>query len=174
VGKSIKSVSLHFPLEPLPKDRHRSVAIRSRYGRPMVRNYSTKRNEAFERDLKRLCRFQMSKPLTSPIRVFVVFKLSKPKVGRPGSKMTLPSIPPDLDNLIKALFDGLNKVAWKDDGQVVQIHAQKVYNDEGKSGEIIVVIDPLEDSLSSLSGMEYKPKVSSKWNRRKTDKKKDD
>lgn len=37
---------------------------------------------------------------------------------------------PDIDNLIKGLFDSLNKVAWADDNQVYRItNTQKVYSD---------------------------------------------
>lgn len=37
---------------------------------------------------------------------------------------------PDIDNLIKGLFDSLNKVAWADDNQVFQItNVKKVYSD---------------------------------------------
>jgi len=34
---------------------------------------------------------------------------------------------PDIDNQIKMVMDALNKVAWYDDSQVVDIHAVKVY-----------------------------------------------
>ena len=34
---------------------------------------------------------------------------------------------PDLDKLIRAVLDGLTGVAYEDDGQVVQIEAQKLY-----------------------------------------------
>lgn len=30
---------------------------------------------------------------------------------------------PDIDNLIKAILDGLNKIAWEDDRQVVKVTA---------------------------------------------------
>lgn len=39
---------------------------------------------------------------------------------RPGGK-------PDVDNVIKALFDGLNKVVWRDDSLVVECLAEKWY-----------------------------------------------
>ena len=34
---------------------------------------------------------------------------------------------PDLDNVVKAIKDGANGVAWKDDSQVVDVHASKRY-----------------------------------------------
>jgi Holliday junction resolvase RusA-like endonuclease len=35
---------------------------------------------------------------------------------------------PDIDNLIKGLFDSLNKIAWKDDNLVYEVHSRKVYS----------------------------------------------
>jgi len=36
---------------------------------------------------------------------------------------------PDADNVAKALGDGLNGVAWKDDSQVASMRVLKVYGD---------------------------------------------
>ncbi len=33
----------------------------------------------------------------------------------------------DIDNYIKSILDGLNKVAWEDDRMVCVVHAEKVY-----------------------------------------------
>ncbi len=40
-----------------------------------------------------------------------------------------PSKKPDIDNIVKAIMDGLNGVAYKDDALVVKIMAQKFYGD---------------------------------------------
>ena len=45
---------------------------------------------------------------------------------RPGG-CTRPTGKPDLDNCIKLLMDGLNKLAWLDDAQVVRLTASKRY-----------------------------------------------
>lgn len=36
---------------------------------------------------------------------------------------------PDIDNLCKSILDGLNKVAFKDDSQIVSLVANKYYSD---------------------------------------------
>jgi Holliday junction resolvase RusA-like endonuclease len=40
---------------------------------------------------------------------------------RPGTK-------PDADNVIKAVFDGLNAVLWRDDALVCELHMRKLYS----------------------------------------------
>lgn len=48
---------------------------------------------------------------------------------------------PDLDNLEKAILDGLNKVAFLDDCQVVEMKSQKVFSDVDK---IVITVTELE------------------------------
>lgn len=50
-----------------------------------------------------------------------------------------PTKKPDLDNIVKAVMDGLNGVAYRDDSQVVAIDAQKFY---GREGRVIVTVMP--------------------------------
>jgi Holliday junction resolvase RusA-like endonuclease len=47
----------------------------------------------------------------------------------------LPSKKPDIDNVVKAVLDGLNGVAWKDDKQVTSLMASKVY---GENPQVVV------------------------------------
>lgn len=48
-----------------------------------------------------------------------------------------PTTKPDLDNVIKAVFDGMNGVVWKDDVQVVSATVEKVYSD---SPRVVVTV----------------------------------
>ena len=48
---------------------------------------------------------------------------------------------PDIDNLEKAILDGLNKTAFVDDCQVVEIKSQKVFSDVDK---IVITVTELE------------------------------
>lgn len=41
-----------------------------------------------------------------------------------------PTKKPDIDNICKVVLDALNGIAYRDDTQVVQLHAEKWYNDE--------------------------------------------
>ena len=44
---------------------------------------------------------------------------------------------PDVDNLVKSILDGLNKVAWKDDRQVARIEAERRF-DTLERAEVII------------------------------------
>lgn len=48
---------------------------------------------------------------------------------------------PDIDNLEKAILDGLNKVAFVDDCQVVEMKSKKVFSDVDK---IVITVTELE------------------------------
>lgn len=39
---------------------------------------------------------------------------------------------PDVDNCVKAILDGLNGLAYKDDSQIIEIRARKHYADGGE------------------------------------------
>ena len=42
----------------------------------------------------------------------------------------LPAKKPDIDNIIKIVFDGLNGVCYPDDNQIVSVTARKIYSEE--------------------------------------------
>lgn len=62
-------------------------------------------------------------PVADPIQMTLVFIMPRPKTV----KREFPSVAPDLDKLIRAALDALTGVAYLDDGQVVEIHAHKIY-----------------------------------------------
>nr|WP_318837549.1 RusA family crossover junction endodeoxyribonuclease [Psychrobacillus glaciei] len=39
-----------------------------------------------------------------------------------------PTTKPDVDNYVKGVKDGLNKVLWQDDSQVVNLNVRKFYS----------------------------------------------
>ena len=43
-----------------------------------------------------------------------------------------PTKKPDVDNIVKIILDALNKFAFKDDTQVVELIVEKVYSEESK------------------------------------------
>lgn len=59
-----------------------------------------------------------------PVAIEIEFGLLRPK----SVKRNLPTVPPDLDKLIRAVLDSLTGIAYQDDSQVVRIVATKVYS----------------------------------------------
>lgn len=51
-----------------------------------------------------------------------------------------PTTKPDIDNVEKAVFDGLNGITWKDDVQVVEVSKRKRYS---ASPCVVVSISPV-------------------------------
>lgn len=62
--------------------------------------------------------------ITGPVRVEAVFVFARPA----SVKRRFPSVKPDLDKLVRALFDGVTDAGlWKDDGQAVRLVTEKLY-----------------------------------------------
>tara|TARA_R110002126_G_scaffold9539_7_gene43028 strand:+ start:2447 stop:2938 length:492 start_codon:yes stop_codon:yes gene_type:complete len=65
-----------------------------------------------------------------PVTLEVEFQIKRPK-DMCGTRFSGEKIPhtkkPDADNLLKAVMDALNKVAWNDDSQVICAKSSKFY-----------------------------------------------
>lgn len=66
-----------------------------------------------------------ARPSAQPISMTMVFIFQKPKTVSRSE----PTVPPDLDKLIRAVLDSLTAVAYKDDAQVTEIRAIKIYGE---------------------------------------------
>lgn len=62
------------------------------------------------------------------IRLPVPASWSKRKQNEALDGQLLPTKKPDIDNVEKAIFDGLNGVVWNDDVQVVEVSKRKRYS----------------------------------------------
>lgn len=51
-----------------------------------------------------------------------------------------PAFTGDVDNFVKALFDGFNKVVWRDDQQVIELHARLIRRSEKPRTEVAIYI----------------------------------
>lgn len=77
-------------------------------------------------------------PLEGPLRLEIVFKVLRPR-GHFGSgknasivKASAPAFPtvkPDVTKLVRSTEDAMTGIVWRDDAQVVQQTASKVYSD---------------------------------------------
>jgi Holliday junction resolvase RusA-like endonuclease len=66
-------------------------------------------------------------PLRGPLFFDATFTMRRPQ-RIPADRLGWPSVKPDGDKLLRAVFDGLTDARiWADDGQVVDYAARKVY-----------------------------------------------
>jgi len=70
---------------------------------------------------------------------------SKKKQAAAVAGQVFPTTKPDIDNVEKAIFDGLNGVVWKDDMQVVDVCKRKRY---GLVPGVTIEIEELENQAA--------------------------
>lgn len=97
------------------------------------------------------------KPSALPIRLTVVFGMTRPKSqlrlqgGRYVPKMVYyyarPAVAPDIDKLLRAVSDALTGVGYMDDAQIVEVYASKIYADN----TYIEITDDLSSPQRTLS-----------------------
>ena len=73
--------------------------------------------------------------ITGPIKLFVDVYRATPKKYQTAPKRALiesgelrPTSRPDVDNYVKGVKDGLSKIIWQDDSQVVELTVRKFYS----------------------------------------------
>lgn len=103
-------IDMRLDMAPVSKGRPKATA---RGGR--VRTYTPKRTREYEEEVgSRLKAAHVQYNELDDLGVHVVFHMK----GRKKS---------DVDNLCKALLDGCNGIAWRDDQQVVELSASIIY-----------------------------------------------
>ena len=84
-------------------------------------------------------------PLDGPVEARVVIYRKALATGSKAirearkSGSVRPDTRPDIDNQLKAILDGLNGVAFGDDGQVCRVHLEKRF-DDGKGERVEITI----------------------------------
>ena len=115
-------------ITPVAKARPRVTMIGGR-----ARAYTPKKSADYERHIAREWAHERQ---SGAVRLDIVFGMpipqswSKKQQDAAASGLILPSKKPDIDNLIKAVMDALNGVAYDDDNQVIELSAKKVYAPE--------------------------------------------
>ena len=72
--------------------------------------------------------------IEGPVELQVIFYITKPKTV----KREFPTVPADLDKLIRAIGDALSGRVYKDDSQIISITADKRYGDP--AGAVITIL----------------------------------
>lgn len=121
---------------PVPKGRPR-FARRGKF----VSTYSPKTTVDYESKVSDAAKQAMGsqKPLEGPLLACIYITLPIPasyskkrfNACLSGEERPTKRTHGDIDNLCKAIFDGMNGVVFEDDSQVVSLHATKVYGTVG-------------------------------------------
>ncbi len=112
---------------------------RPRFGRYGA--YTPEKTQEYEEYIKAcwIAKFGCICPSGEPLKVDIVFYMQIPK--RANKKQRTEMIEgrirhmkkPDTDNLIKAVLDALNGIAYKDDSQIYKITAEKKYSENART-----------------------------------------
>lgn len=109
-----------------------------------------KLKEGYRWQLKGIFR---EKPILSPVALDITFFMPIPKSTSKTKKKQMENglishmCKPDLDNLQKFIIDCMNGLVFKDDAQIVEIRAKKIY--ANKTGTLVRLF-PLANTETSL------------------------
>lgn len=119
---------------PIPASRPRISKFRTYYNEP----YKSYKELLKEKIID--CIPKVSFPLYEqykPLKIQIIFYMPIPKSISKKKKMLLNGSQhtkkPDLDNLLKAVLDGMNDIVYYDDAQVFNIFASKFYSDSPRT-----------------------------------------
>ena len=106
------------------KQRPRFTKWGGTYTPEKTKNYETMIGLKFKEKYK-------IEPSDKPMKAYIVFIFEPPKSlsNKKREKLLLEHYikKPDIDNLVKSVLDGLNKIAYMDDAQICKIDAKKEY-----------------------------------------------
>lgn len=146
-GAGALAVVFTVPGEPKGKGRHRTRVVKTSAGRTFASAYTPQPTVQYE-NLVRLMASQamagrepIDGPVTLDMRVTVAVprSWSKRKTAQALLGEIRPTGKPDLDNIAKAIFDGMNAVVFRDDAQIVEARHAKAY---GATPGVWVAVTP--------------------------------
>lgn len=127
--------------------RERAVGKgRPRFNTKTYTTYTPEKTKAFEEKLKMYFIKKYRRPEVSenPFKIKILAEFKPPKGTSKKMLQKLCDKPytkkPDLDNIIKAILDSLNGLAYKDDNQITQIISEKKY---GLTDRIIIILEEI-------------------------------
>ena len=119
--------------QPVPKARARTVRKGGR-----TWSFTPKKVAVWEKVVGAEAGKHFEKPLDGPLSIELTFYMRRPKSRR---RETWVATTPDLDNLEKAVLDGLSGVVYTDDKLVVRKSSVKRYVVSGVPRVEVLVVD---------------------------------
>lgn len=101
--------------------------------------YTPQKTRAYEDCVRILARRAVIRPMEGEIYITIHFYLPIPKSWSKRKKQLAmdkairPTVTPDIDNLAKAILDGLNGIVYADDKQIVDMTLRKFYGEEPRT-----------------------------------------
>lgn len=140
-------LSFFIPGSPQGKGRARAVV---RHGQ--VQHYTPEKTRTYEGMIRTQAMAEMAgeRPFEGPISLGATLTFEIPKSWPKWKRelamagRILPTVKPDADNVIKAIKDALNGVAWVDDCQVCSLNVQSRYQDGESSPGVEVTVFQLK------------------------------
>jgi len=141
-------VTIHIPISPRGKERARSRIVKPKNGKAFTTHYTPSKTVSYENDVATYAKMAMDfkRPLTGPLKVTLLFIFEAHKAPRWRHEMELNgwishTSKPDIDNLVKSIFDGFNRVVWLDDQQITKLITEKKYGAEPCIYAVVEEID---------------------------------
>ena len=140
----MSGLAFTIPGDPRGKGRPRATTIGGH-----ARMFTDSKTASYENLVKMAASQALGsrQPFDEPLAMIVTVRMT-PAASDSGRKRAaklagaiLPTKLPDLDNVVKAVLDGCNKVAFRDDALVVRLVAEKAY---AETPGVDVMINPIQ------------------------------
>ena len=126
------AIEFTIPGEPIPQSRPR--AGKNRRGKTIM--YDAKPSKAYKQYVSLIAKqYALKKPLEGALDVHIKIYRPIPKSTTKKDKALFmagikrPVVKADTSNYVKGIEDALNDIIYKDDSQIVDLHASKYYSD---------------------------------------------
>lgn len=117
------------------------------------RTYTPERTRQFEDMVAQVTALTFREPLTGPVivQIHAVFKTPKSWSRKKTEALlyTPHTQTPDLDNIAKAILDGMNGIAFEDDKQISETVLRKTWGDRDET--IIFIAEHVADGVENGS-----------------------
>lgn len=127
----------------IPGKPHGKASVRTvKRSNQVVHSYLPSETKAYIALVELICKCEMNSKghsiFKGPVGVKAIFQFFIPTHTKGVKNGDWAVCKPDIDNIQKSLFDGMNKVVFEDDKQIVKIDIEKRY-DLKKEGVFLIV-----------------------------------
>lgn len=108
-----------IPIRPYPKQRPRFVNGHA---------YTPQETQDYERTIRQMVMLRMVTDRIEPYQKWCSLKITF-RYAHLKKRKPYHNTKPDIDNLLKAIFDALNGLCYRDDAIILRVEASKEYGD---------------------------------------------